>query len=80
MTVLWTPFKKIISYLKFIVIKSLENSEIYIRVLLKTALKKLIFQKTTRMSGNRVLGYPKKLLDTRPSTRNFKSRVIWKLY
>ncbi len=28
MTVLWTPFKKIMSSLKFIVIKSLENSEI----------------------------------------------------
>jgi hypothetical protein len=27
MTVLWTPFKKIMSFLKFIVIKSLENSE-----------------------------------------------------
>jgi hypothetical protein len=28
MSVLWTPFKKIMSFLKFIVIKSLENSEI----------------------------------------------------
>jgi hypothetical protein len=32
------------------------------------------------MSGNRVPDYPKKLLDTRPSTRDFKSRVIWKPY
>ncbi len=28
MTVLWTPFKKIMCFLKFIVIKSLEKSEI----------------------------------------------------
>ncbi len=28
MTVLWTLFKRIMSFLKFIVIKSLENSEI----------------------------------------------------
>jgi hypothetical protein len=41
---------------------------------------KFFWQKITRMSGNRVPYYPKKLLDTRPSTRDFKSRVIWKPY
>ncbi len=37
-------------------------------------------QKISRISGNRVLGYSKKLLDTRPSTRDIRSRVILKPY
>jgi hypothetical protein len=46
MTALWTPFKKIMSFLTFIVIKSLENSvniKRKFRLLLKTALQKFDF-------------------------------------
>jgi hypothetical protein len=65
------------SFLQYILIKSLEISEIP-KKLLKLVFKFALKKKITRMSGNRVLGYPKKLLDTRPSIRDFESRVIWK--